>query len=36
MSKGYVLSDEIIDHKINGPAFEEKYKFDVSGKLNDL
>ena len=36
MSRGFILSDEIIDHEINSPAFEEKHNFDASGKLNDL
>ena len=36
MSRGFILSDEILDHEINSPAFEEKHNFDASGKLNDL
>ena len=36
MSKGFVLSDKVINHKINSPAFEKKYLFKASEKLNDL
>ncbi len=36
MSKGFVLSDEVLNHEINDPAYKEKYKFNPSDQLNDL
>ena len=36
MSKGFVLSDKVINHEINSPAFKKKYLFKASEKLNDL
>ena len=36
MSKGFILSDEILNHEINDPAFKETYNFNSTGKLNDL
>ena len=34
MSRGFILSDEILDHEINSPAFEEKHNFDASGTVS--
>ena len=36
MSKSFVLSDEILDHKINDLQFEKKYSHNASCSLNDL
>ena len=36
MSDGYVLSDEILKHKINGSAFDHVYPYNASSSLNDL
>ncbi len=36
MSKGFVLSDEVLNHEINDPAYKEKYNFNPSDQLNDL
>ena len=36
MSKGFILSDEVLNHEINDPAYKEKYNFNPSGQLNDL
>ena len=36
MSKGFILSDEILNHEINDPAYKEKYNFNPSDQLNDL
>ena len=27
MSKGFILSDEVLNHEINNPAYKEKYNF---------
>ena len=36
MSKGFILSDEVLNHEINDPAYKEKYNFNPSDQLNDL
>ena len=36
MSSGYVLSDEVLDHKINEPAFPKNSSFRAERSLNDL
>ncbi len=36
MSKGFILSDEVLNHEINNPAYKEKYSFNPSNQLNDL
>ena len=36
MSGGYVLSDEILKHKINGSAFDHVYPHTASNSLNNL
>ena len=36
MSSGYVLSDEILKHKINGSAFDHVYTHIASNSLNNL
>ncbi len=36
MSKGFILSDEVLNHEINNPAYKEKYNFNPSDQLNDL
>ena len=36
MSKSFVLSDEILNHKINDSQFEKKYTYNASSSLNDL
>ena len=36
MSGGYVLSDEILKHKINGSAFDHVYTHIASNSLNNL
>jgi len=36
MSKGFILSDEVLNHEINGPAYKEKYSFNPSDQLNNL
>ena len=36
MSKSFVLSDEILNHKINDSQFEKKYSYNASSSLNDL
>ena len=36
MSSGYVLSDEVLDHKINGPAYPKKSSYKAERSLNDL
>ena len=36
MPQGFVLSDEIINHSINNPAFKENYKYNAPEKLNNL
>ena len=36
MSKGFILSDEVLNHEINDPAYKEKYSFNPSDQLNDL
>ena len=33
---GFVLSDEILTHKINRSKYDHKYSFKASGELNDL
>ena len=36
MSKGFILSDEVLNHEINNPAYKEKYNFNPNDQLNDL
>ena len=36
MTSGYVLSDEVIDHKINEPAFPRDSSYRANKSLNDL
>ena len=36
MSKGFILSDEVLNHEINNPAYKEKYNFNPTDQLNDL
>jgi len=36
MSKGFILSDEVLNHEINNPAYKEKYSFNPTDQLNDL
>ena len=36
MSKGFILSDEVLNHEINSPAYKEKYSFNPSDQLNNL
>ena len=36
MSKGFILSDEVLNHEINNPAYKEKYNFNPTNQLNDL
>ena len=36
MSSGYVLSDEVLDHKINEPAYSKKSSYKAERSLNDL
>ena len=36
MSSGYVLSDEVLDHKINEPAYPKKSSYKAERSLNDL
>ncbi len=36
MSKGFILSDEVLNHEINSPAYKEKYNFNPTDQLNDL
>ena len=36
MPRRFVLSDEIINHSINNPAFNEHYKYNAPEKLNNL
>ncbi len=36
MSKGFILSDEVLNHEINDPAYKEKYNFNPSDQLNNL
>ena len=36
MTSGYVLSDEVIDHKINEPAFSRDSSYRANKSLNDL
>ena len=36
MSKGFILSDEVLNHEINNPAHKEKYNFNPNDQLNDL
>ena len=36
MSKGFVLSDQILKHDINHPAYKNKSTFKPSGSLNNL
>tara|TARA_Y100000994_G_scaffold35496_1_gene26136 strand:+ start:285 stop:1643 length:1359 start_codon:yes stop_codon:yes gene_type:complete len=36
MSKGFILSDEVLNHEVNDPAYKEKYNFNPSDQLNDL
>ena len=36
MSKGFILSDEVLNHEINDPAYKEKYSFNPSDQLNNL
>jgi len=36
MPKGFILSDEVLNHEINNPAYKEKYSFNPSDQLNDL
>ena len=36
MSSGYVLSDEILDHEINEPAYSKKSSYKAERSLNDL
>ena len=36
MPRGFVLSDEIINHSINNPAFNKNYKYKAPEILNNL
>ena len=36
MENGYILSNEILGHKINDSKYDHKYSFKASGSLNDL
>ena len=36
MSSWYVLSDEVLDHKINEPAYSKKSSYKAERSLNDL
>ena len=36
MSSGYVLSDEVLKHRINEPAFPKNSSFKAGRSLNDL
>ena len=36
MTSGYVLSDEVLDHKINEPAYRKKSSYKAERSLNDL
>ena len=36
MTSGYVLSDEVLDHKINEPAYPKKSSYKAERSLNDL
>ena len=36
MSKGFILSDEVLNNEINNPAYKEKYNFNPTDQLNDL
>ena len=36
MTSGYVLSDEVLNHKINKPAFQQDSTYRANKSLNDL
>ena len=36
MTSGYVLSDEVLDHQINEPAFAKNFSYKAKKSLNDL
>ena len=36
MTSGYILSDEVLDHKINKPAFPKDSSYKANKSLNDL
>ena len=36
MDNGYILSDEILGHKINDSKYDHKYSYKASKSLNDL
>ena len=36
MDNGYILSDEILGHKINDSKYDHKYSYKASESLNDL
>ena len=36
MPKGFVLSDKVLNNKLNSPAYNSKYSYAADKSLNDL